>query len=36
MVFQETDDAHFWMSRKEHENTRLDKQIKDGVKTKTL
>jgi hypothetical protein len=35
MVFQDTDDA-FWMSTEECENTRLDKQVQDKVKTRTL
>ena len=36
MVFLETDDGSFWMSSEERENTRLDKQIQDKVKVRTL
>jgi len=36
MVFQDTDDGPFWMSTEECENTRLDKQVQDKVKTRTL
>jgi hypothetical protein len=36
MVFQDTDDGPFWMSTEERENTRLDKQVQDKVKTRTL
>jgi len=36
MVFQGTDDGPFWMSMEECENTRLDKQVQDKVKTRTL
>ncbi len=36
MVFLETDDGPFWMSSEERENTRLDKQIQDKVKVRTL
>jgi hypothetical protein len=36
MVFKETDDGPFWMSMEECENTRLDKQVQDKVKTRTL
>ena len=36
MIFLETDDGPFWMSSEERENTRLDKQIQDKVKVRTL
>jgi hypothetical protein len=36
MVFQDTDDGPLWMSTEEPENTRLDKQVQDKVKTRTL
>ena len=36
MVFQDTDDGPFWMSMEECENTRLDKQVQNKVKTRTL
>jgi len=36
MVFKETDDGPFWMSTEQRENTRLDKEVQDKVKTRTL
>jgi hypothetical protein len=36
MVFKDTDNGPFWMSREEQENTRHDKVIQDKTKMRTL
>jgi len=36
MVFKDTDNGPFWMSREEQENTRHDKVIRDKTKMRTL